>query len=315
MLRKTPSPKAFQQLDLPRLSTFFVCASCETFTEAAERLSLCQSAVSHAIGKLERSLGQRLFERDQSPMRLTETGRILFQTCERIFLDLRQCGERLSQEGEHPLSGRLRVGTTVEFGNSVLAREIAPFLRDNPGIEPSLTFSHELLKPLLADDLDVIIDSRAHAREDLARVPLFRERYVLVAAPSLLPRRGIRRLPDLERLAWLTIDRNGEWWQRLLVQLPPGTELNPGHFIPINHLRGMINLAVAGVGIALVPAYCVRSEVREKRLRVLFPRLQISEDRFSLYCKRLRRDSPKIRAFLEFMRNLDPAQFDMPTGR
>ncbi|MFZ2955524.1 MAG: LysR family transcriptional regulator [Candidatus Ozemobacteraceae bacterium] len=293
-------------LDLQPLFTFYVTATSPTFTEAAERLNLSQSAVSHAIRKLERSVGLRLLVRDQTPIRLTEAGQTLFQTCERVFLDLQRCQDLLRQDDSRPLTGRLRMGATVEFGNSVLSRKIAPFLQEHPRIEPSFTFSHELLKPLLADELDVIIDCKAHARAELSQVSLFRERYVLVAAPSLIERERVRCLSDLERVSWLTIDPAGEWWQRLLVQIPPGTELSPRHMLPVNHLRGLINLAVAGVGVGLVPAYCVLHEVRQGWLQVLFPRLQIREDRFSLYCKRLRRENPKIRAFVTFMKQMEP---------
>jgi len=167
-------------IELQPLYTFFVTATSPTFTEAAERLNLSQSAVSHAISKLERSIGTKLLVRDQTPIRLTEAGETLFQTSDRMFLDLQRCQDLLCQDETRPLTGRLRLGTTVEFGNSVLARKIAPFLREHPLIEPSFTFSHELLKPLLADELDVIIDCRAHAREELSQVALFRERYVLV---------------------------------------------------------------------------------------------------------------------------------------
>ncbi|OGK11339.1 MAG: hypothetical protein A2W80_05015 [Candidatus Riflebacteria bacterium GWC2_50_8] len=301
-------------IDLQPLLTFHVTASSATFTEAAERLSISQSAVSHAIRKIERSIGQQLLVRDQVPIRLTDAGKALFDTCERIFLDLQRCRDQLQHDAERPLTGRLRLGAPVEFGNSVLARRIAPFLKANKGIEAGFTFSHELLKPLLADELDVIIDSRTHVRDDLMRASLFRERYVLVASPSLIKDEKIRRLSDLERVPWLTTDPSGKWWQRLLVQLPEGAELNPCRLLPVNHLRGMVQFAVAGVGVALIPAYCVLYEVRQGWLKVLFSHLQISEDRFYMYCKKMRCDNPKIQAFLSFMQQLKPEELGEISG-
>lgn len=295
-------------IDLQPLLTFHVAAGSATFTEAAERLNISQSAVSHAIRKIEKNIGQQLFVRDQTPVRLTEAGQLLFETCDKIFLDLQRCRDQLQQEPGKPLTGRLRLGAPVEFGNSVLARRIAPFLRANPGIEAGFTFSHELLKPLLADDLDVIIDSKTHIRDDLVRALLFRERYVLVAAPSLIDEYQISELSDLERIPWLTTDVAGKWWQRLLVQLSDDTRLNPHRFVSVNHLRGMVQLAVSGIGIGLVPAYCVLNEVRAGLLRLLFQELQISEDRFYLYCRQQRCDNLKIQAFLAFMQILKPEE-------
>jgi len=295
-------------IDLQPLLTFHVAAGSATFTEAAERLNISQSAVSHAIRKLERNVGKQLFVRDQTPIRLTEAGQQLFETCEKIFLDLQRCRDQLQQEPGKPLTGRLRLGAPVEFGNSVLARRIVPFLKANPAIEAAFTFSHELLKPLLVDDLDIIIDSKTHVKDDLMRFSLFRERYVLVAAPSLLAEQPIVGLCDLERVPWLSTDAAGKWWQRLLVQLPDDTRLNPHRLVPVNHLRGMVQLAVSGLGIGLVPAYCVLNEVRTGILRVLFQELQISEDRFYLYCRQQRCDNLKIQAFLAFMQNLKPEE-------
>ncbi len=310
---KNPSgkPSGLENIDLQPLYTFFITASSPTFVEAGERLNICQSAVSHAIRKLEQGLGHRLIKRDQTPICLTEAGVTLFQTCEKVFLDIQRCREILREEETMPLVGRLRLGATVEFGNSVLTRKIGPFLREHSLIQPSFTFSHELLKPLLADELDVIIDCKAHAREELARISLFRERYVLIASPKLIRSRSLRRVRDLERVPWLTIDPAGDWWQRLLVQIPPGLELSPRRMLPVNHLRGLINLAIEGIGVGLVPAYCVAHEVGQGWLSILFPRLEIREDRFCLYCKRLRRESPKIKAFMEFMQGLEPTGFEV----
>lgn len=78
-------------IDLQPLLTFHVAAGSTTFTEAAERLNISQSAVSHAIRKIERNVGQQLFVRDQTPIRLTKAGQLLFETCEKIFLDLQRC--------------------------------------------------------------------------------------------------------------------------------------------------------------------------------------------------------------------------------
>jgi len=235
-----------EQFDLQQLFTFYVAAGSRTFTEAAERLHVSQSAVSHSIRKLERSVGFRLIVRDHAPIRLTESGRLLFETCGRVFSDIGRCRDAIHQSDPKTLAGRLMVGATVEFGNSVLASGIAPFINKHPNIEIGFTFSHELLKLLRADELDLIIDCRVHTRQDLSRTVLFREKYVLVAAPKLMKTANIDCLADLERVSWLSLDAEGNWWQRLLVQLPPKSELNPTRLIPVNHLRGLINMAVWG---------------------------------------------------------------------
>lgn len=293
-----------EPFDLQQLYVFHVAAGSRTFTEAAERLHISQSAVSHAIRKLEKSAGSRLFARNRPPVRLTGPGRLLAESCSRIFTDLRRCREAMLRSDAKTLVGRLKVGATVEFGNSILARGVAPFLEKHPLIEMGFTFSHDLLRPLLADELDLIIDCQVHAREELARKPLFREQYMLVAAPALVDRLHIRRLQDLSRAVWLTLDSGGDWWQRFLAQLPSAIELSPDRMLPVNHLRGLINMASSGVGVALVPAYCVQNELQNGSLKRMFPNVRIREDKFFLYCLKDRLTDPNIVAFTKFARRL-----------
>ncbi|HNV72274.1 MAG TPA: LysR substrate-binding domain-containing protein, partial [Candidatus Ozemobacteraceae bacterium] len=87
-------------------------------------------------------------------------------------------------------------------------------------------------------------------------------------------------------------------------------ELHPTRLITVNHLRGMVNLASAGVGVALVPAYCAAAEVRSGRLRILFPKSQILEDWFSLYGRQGQRQLPKVSAFVAFMKSWKPTEFE-----
>ena len=296
--------------DLQPLYTFFLAATSRTFTEAADRLCISQSAVSHAMAKLDRSLATRLWEKNGHSMCLTDSGKQLLKTCERVFSELQDLRVKLSKRNPRILSGLLNIGTTVEFGNSVLAKGLRPFIQKHPALDLGLTFSHNLLEPLLAGELDVIVDCWIHAREDLWRVPLFQERYILVAAPQLLQQTPVRHLRDLGSLTWLSLDKEGNWWHRFLSQIPAGIELNPPRFMLINHLRGMVHLAVTGAGIALIPAYCAIEELRQGSLQVLFPGRQIRHDRFSLYCKRSHREAPKVRAFFKFMRSFKFDDFE-----
>ena len=240
--------------DLQFLHTFFIAATSRTYTEAAERLCLSQSAISHAMAKLERSLGLELWERTGTNVRLNDAGHRLLESCERIFDEWHSCRDQLHSSDSGSLTGTLRIGATVEFGNAVLTRNLRPFLVSHPNLDLQLTCSHDLFDPLLAGILDAIIDCWPHPRSDLWSLPLFQERYVLVVAQELALSANIRRLRDLQSVTWLSLDAGGAWWHRFLEKMSPGEKLKPPRFFTINHLRGMINLAVAGVGVALVPA-------------------------------------------------------------
>lgn len=111
-------------LDLYQLKTFWVFARLRSVTQTAERMFVTQSAVSHALKKLERSAGTRLFIRRGREYELTEAGEELFRTCDRIFGEIERCEGILGGSGG-PLRQKLMLGAPVEFGTTLLLRELA----------------------------------------------------------------------------------------------------------------------------------------------------------------------------------------------
>ncbi|MEA2063820.1 MAG: LysR family transcriptional regulator, partial [Gemmatimonadota bacterium] len=75
---------------LEHLRFFHAVAESGSFTRAAEKLLLTQPAVSSQIIKLEKEIGQRLFERQGKKVRLTEAGEILYSQSRKIFQQLRE---------------------------------------------------------------------------------------------------------------------------------------------------------------------------------------------------------------------------------
>ena len=121
-------------LDLPQLRTFYTLAQTGGFTACARKLHRTQSAVSHAMAKLESLAGVPLLARRGRELGLTEEGRRLYQACEQVFATLDAAVDDLRRHQSLAM-GRLRVGTTVEFGSSILMKHMQPFLAANPGLE------------------------------------------------------------------------------------------------------------------------------------------------------------------------------------
>ena len=274
-------------LDLAHLRTFHAVVKAGGFSAAAERLHRTQSAVSHAVNKLERSAKVRLLDRRRRPGLPTPHGQVPHGTCERVFATLEEAEEALQRERKRA-EGRIRLGATVEFGTSVLMRHIRPFLDANPGLEMDFHLSHDLLTPLLRDDVDLAIDCVAHATPDLERTPLFREAYMVACAPEYLAAHRIEEPADLARCAVLSIDKEGGWWERF---------------------RGLIPAAVSGLGVLLAPSYSVKSELERGALVPLFPAFRPLEDRFALYQKAGKARLARHRLLTEYLERLTPEEF------
>jgi len=222
------------------------------------------------VSKLERSAKVRLLDRRGRQVVPTPEGRVLHEACERVFATLEEAQEELQRERKRA-EGRIRLGATVEFGTSVLMRHIRPFLEAHPGIEMDFVLSHDLLTPLLRDDVDLAVDCVAHPHPDLERTPLFREAYIVACAPDYLAAHGIEEPSDLARCAVLSLDKECSWWERFLGTFPKSRRPAFGRVVAINHIRGLITAAVSGLGVLLAPSYSLKGELDRGALVPLFP--------------------------------------------
>ena len=295
-------------LDLAQLRTFFTLAQAGSFTACARRLNRTQSAVSHAMAKLESLAGVPLLDRRGRSLSLTEEGRRLYQACEQAFATLDAAAEDLKRH-QSQARGRLRVGATVEFGSSILMRHMQPFLAANPELEIDFTLSQDLLAPLLRDDLDLIIDCQEHPLPALKKSPLFRETYVVACAPALRKAHRLRVPADLTRCPILSLDKAGAWWNRFLMAVPDREQPHLDRFIAVDHIRAMIHAAMEGMGALLVPRYSVLGELERGGLVALFPAIRPAEDRFSIYQKKVKAGQEKQKLLTRYLQSLSPAEF------
>ena len=273
-------------LDLYQLKAFFALSQTRSFTKAAWRLHVSQSAVSHAIKKLESGAGVALVSRRGRHFGLTHEGQALARSCRVIFEELERIEDSLSSRVRRVQT--IRLGATVEFGTLVLVRHMPPFLAQNPGVHVDFRFTNDPLPALLSDELDIIIDCKRHDLPSLERTSLFREQYVVVAAPSFLKGKRIEVPKDLEHQTIISMDQNGHWWDRFLQAVPPRDRpaLKRESIVEIDHVRGIINAAIEAMGIALLPKYSIVMELRRRKLINLFPCISVREDEFSMYQKK-----------------------------
>lgn len=296
------------QLDLGQLRMFREVVHQRSRTRAAARLHVTQSAVSHALRRLEENLGQPLFERKQRSLVLTEAGAYLFQTCERIFREVADAEEYL---GRPPSVARTRVtlGATVEFGTMVLARQMRAFVDENPDIQLDLHFSHDLVHHLLREEIDLAVDCRVHPHPSVESIPLFRETWAVVASSDLLHRHAVRSPVDLGDVPVLSMDLEADWWTNFLQALPAADRPVLRRVTVLNHVRGIINATLEGVGVGFVPRYSVVGEIASGALVPLFPALKLLEDHFRVFQKRARATRKENRAVVTWLRSLDISEY------
>ena len=295
-------------MDLYHLKTFFTLARIKNFTRAADQLFVTQSAVSHAIKKLEASLDTPLIRRQGKKLSLTPAGRALFRSCEKIFYEIEKAGEEITRYKKEAKFS-IRIGCTVEFGTSILVNHIRSFLDAHPEIHLDFYFSHHLEDPLAQDEVDLIIDCTPHTLPNLEIIHLFQEQYVTIASPEFIEIHQIRFLDDLARVKIISNDKELAWWHNFITAIPEEKQACLRNVIQINHIRGIINGAVAGLGVGFVPKYTVIQELSQGMLADPFPDIKPGADHFAIYIKKEKLAFEKNKALITYLTRLKPGEF------
>jgi DNA-binding transcriptional LysR family regulator len=299
------------EMELNQLEVFYTLAKVKSFTRTAKLMFVTQSAISHAVRKLESGTECKLIDRGNRGFRLTPAGRELFYSCERIFREVELARENIRNHRENPV-WEISLGSPVEFGNTVLVPLLCDFLQAYPQYRLNFYFSNELEEPLANGSVDFIIDCRVHFGHDLSCIHLFREEYVVIVSPEHPFLERLRQPGDLERIEILSMDRKGEWWRNFLAVLPAGARPLFKKVICINHVRGIINGAAAGMGVGFVPRYTVSRELENGSLLELFPEVRTLADNFCIYIRRDKLALEKNNRFVDYLRSLGPAQLGNP---
>jgi DNA-binding transcriptional LysR family regulator len=300
-------------IDPGRLRAFLEVARAGGYPQAARRLHVTPSALSHALRRLQEDLGRELFDWRGRRFTLTASGERLFRICQAGFDRLDEAeGIRAALGTGQPL--RVVLGSTIEFGATVLVQKLRPLLDAHPELHVDFHLTNDLADPLLRDEVDLAVDCRSHAHPRLHRTALFREKYVVVATPELLARHPIRGTRDLSRVPVLSLDPEGRWWTNLLDALPAARRPTFGRVVAMDHVRGMIQATLAGYGVGLLPKYAVLPELQRAALVVLFPRLRLLEDTFCVYQKLARLERPGNRLLTAFLGSMDVREFGDAIG-
>lgn len=257
MRRKIPSHAA--------LMAFEAAARHGSFARAADELSLTEGAVSRQIGRLEAFLGVTLFERRGNRVRLLPNG-------ERYAAQVRESLDRLERDSQYlmgqPNGGAsLDIATIPTFAMRWLIPRLPRFRQKYPNIAVHLA---ERMEPfvLAESGFDAAIHFEHPAWAGMRTHRLLHEALIPVCHPALLTNSdGANALDTLPRLHRR---QNPDAWQRYSQET--GIVLsNPAVGARYDLHAMLIEAALAGLGVALVPRLYVEAELAQGRLAAPWP--------------------------------------------
>ena len=236
------------------MRAFAAVAEQGSFTAAATRLHLTQSALSVLVRELERELGARLFDRHTRRVLLTEAGHELLPHATRMLADLEQAAASVAGLRDKR-RGRLRLAMPQLMASTLGARAVAAFHRQHPGVAIELhdTPTDQLVAQVLAGEVELAIGVEVPSSADVQRRVLLRDRHWLVcpAAHALAGRVQVR-WRDLKGVPFISPTRDFVRWLEPLLA-PRGLLPVPAH--TVGYVSTALGLVAAGLGVTLVPTY------------------------------------------------------------
>jgi DNA-binding transcriptional LysR family regulator len=251
------------------LRVFEAAAATSSYSRAGELLGMTQSAVSQQIRQLEDELGQRLFDTQARPIRLTDAGSELLRHTRAILAQLSVAEDALvSLDGQ--FRGQLHVGV-VSPGHYFVPALLAAFRRLHPELRLKLSLDRRdaLLAALADRQLDLMIGGYPPAEAEVEAEVFARHPHCLIAPPDhpLAGRRG---------LAWADLAHEtfvfrepGSATRSFLEHLLQVQRLQVRADVELQGPEAVKAAVMAGMGISFASAQTFQVELAAGRVAVL----------------------------------------------
>lgn len=300
------------RVTLLNLETLCCIANLGTFAAAAEKMHASQPAISGRIRDMETAMGVELFRRQGRRMELTSQGRELVEMVEPLLRRLH--GAVGAIDNAAALAGTVRVGAgeyaALSWFPAFMAQLRERMPRVHYHVDVDLTAS--MADKLKSGKLDVALLAGPLVGPDIRSASLGRMRMVWVGAPTLVHTQP-ESVPAKERLMaqeiWSLASPSASYTmtQSMLHDL----DVTPEAISTCNHTMALIEMIVAGCGIALVPEILVRGHVAKSELVPVLPDLPAPELEFVIAWHGAA-EQPVIRKVVEIARqatsfDLEPA--------
>ncbi|VXC81838.1 LysR family transcriptional regulator [Sphingomonas sp. AX6] len=279
-------------MDWSDLPFFLAVARTGQIARAATATGTDATTVGRRIRRLERSIGERLFEQTGEGQVLTPTGNALLDKVEAMARIAGEVGE--ATRGEQPLRGAVRVSVAEGFGTWFVSRHLGEFADAHPGVEVDLVASSGFLNPGRREtDLAVLLARPRRGPLMVRKLADYRLRLYGAAADiaarpvgeprDLNGRRMIGYIPDILYAPEL----------RYLDELP----IDGVPQLRSSSINAQAKMIAAGAGIGILPCFIGDAEMG---LCAILPDLSI-ERSFWLTTHRETQGFAQVRAFADWL--------------
>lgn len=295
-------------MNLNQLRYFVSTASCRSFTQAAERHFMTQTAITQQVKALEDELGLELIDRRHRPIELTPAGKTFYMEAKAILSRVDEAVAK-AQEASSGAVGTIRIGYEKGYERSDLSDRLRAFHHAFPNILFTCirADTDRLARGLLSDELDIIfswdstnlrsneaIGCRLDMRSQLSAA-LYSGHH-LAARSSLLR----EELKD-ETILYMTPSSEGDsFGDAYYMQLYERAGYQPHILLKSSDIESLLMMVAAEEGITILPFYSVEKLVNADNL--VFIPLEGDEEYEDIHMLWKRGHSnAALKCFLDFM--------------
>jgi len=251
------------------LLAFLAVARERSFTKAAAKLGVSQSALSHTIRGLESRLGLRLLTRTTRSVSPTQAGERLLETVAPRFDEIEAELDALTELRDKP-AGTIRISAGEHAVNSVLWPALVKFLPRYPDIKVEISTEHALID-IVAQRYDAGVRSGEQVAKDMIAVRIGPDmRMAVVGAPSYFAKRSAPKTPqDLTEHNCINLRLPTYGGLYAWEFEKGGRELKvrvEGQLV-LNSTGRMLEAALAGFGLAYVPEDAAQPHLKKGALK------------------------------------------------
>ena len=289
-------------MQIGQLRAYLAVAEQRHFTRAARELGMAQPSVSAHVRRLEADLGTELFDRMKGKITLTPAGETLLPFARRIIADVDAAADELRSLGGLA-RGRIAIGATPSLAATLVPAVLSRFHAAYPGIELAIrqAGSVELVAAVEEGAVDVALVILPIRHDVLETQALLREELVVaVARGHALGRRRTLAIADLRDVP-LVMFREGYDLRTTTEAACRAAGFAPTFAVEGGEMDGVLRLAAAGLGAAIVPSLVVPPHGELHAVRIVRPSLTRT---IGLAQRRDRRRSRAGQELLETVRAL-----------
>jgi DNA-binding transcriptional LysR family regulator len=287
--------------DLNDVQYFAAVVEHQGFSAAARALNLPKSSVSRHIANLEARLGVRLLERSTRSVRCTEVGNAFYDQCRAILADFDAAESAVAVQRAEPV-GLVRMSCPTGLAQFVLAKILPEFLARYPKVRLQVLATNRAID-LVEDNVDIAIRARVRLADEATTMrTLYKSEMIFVASSAFAKSHQISASADmissLPFLSFLEGVRRPTW--NLIGPNGAAKTLSFDPVLTSGDFNLLLEVAAAGLGVALLPSEVVQDEMRMKRLIRILPDWHSEEVTIHLVFATKRGLVPAVRVLIDY---------------